>query len=110
MYSFCALLLTSHDLDLRNTVAIPQDNTNLRRGGTLLGELADLLLDLVGGGLEPRWGGARVGDGRGADALAVAVHATHFGVSGVFVGFEEVGVVAMRCADLRFKLVVGCCS
>lgn len=34
-------------------MGITEDNTNLRRGGTLLGELADLLDDLVGGGLEP---------------------------------------------------------
>ena len=99
------LLLTSHNLDLGNTVAIPQDDTDLRWRGALLCELADLLLDLIRGSLEPRWCGAGVGDGRGADALAIAVHATHFGVSGVVVEIEGVGVLAMRCADLRFELV-----
>jgi hypothetical protein len=35
----------------------------LRRSGALLRELLDLLDDLLGGGLEPRRGVARVGDG-----------------------------------------------
>lgn len=60
-------------------MGVTEDNTNLRRGGTLPGELADLLDDLVGGGLEPRGGVARVGDGRGRNALSVGVHATHLG-------------------------------
>ena len=88
-------------------MAIPQDDTNLRRCSTLLRELADLLLDLIRSGLEPRWCGAGVGDGRGADALAVAVHATHFGVSGVVVEIEGVGVLTMRCADLRSNSLAG---
>lgn len=44
---------TSNNLDLGNSVGITEDNTNLRRGGTLLGELADLLHDLLGTSLEP---------------------------------------------------------
>lgn len=70
-------MLTSNDLHLRNTMAIPQHDTNLRGCGALLRELADLVDDGVGGGFEPGGGGAGVGDGAGADALAVAVHATH---------------------------------
>lgn len=56
---------TSDDLDLGDTMAVTQDNTDLGGGGTLLGQLADLLDDLLGGGLEPRGGVAAVGDSRG---------------------------------------------
>ena len=69
---------TSDNLDLGNTVAVTEDNTDLGGGGTLLGQLADVVHDLVGGDLEPRRGGAGVGDGRGGNALALAVKATHF--------------------------------
>lgn len=58
-------------------MAIPQHDTNLRRRRALLRELADLVDDLLRGGLEPGWRSTGVGDGGGADALAVAVHATH---------------------------------
>lgn len=57
--------LTSDNLDLGNSVAVTEDNTDLRRSGALLGQLADLLDNLVGGGLEPRGGVAAVGDSRG---------------------------------------------
>ena len=60
-------------------MAIPQHDTDLRRGRALLRQFADLIHDGVGGGLEPGRGGTGVGDGRGGDALAVAVHATHLG-------------------------------
>jgi len=69
---------TGDGLDLGNTVGVTEDNTNLRGGGTLPGELADLLGDLVGRGLEPRGGVAGVGDGGGRNALALAVKSTHF--------------------------------
>ena len=59
-------------------MAIPQHDTNLRRRGALLREFADLVLDGVGCGLQPGWRCARVRDGGRADALAVAVQATHF--------------------------------
>lgn len=60
-------------------MAVTEDHTNLRWGSTLSGELADLVDNLVGGGLQPGWGSAGVGKGGGADALAIAVHATHLG-------------------------------
>lgn len=56
---------TGDDLDLGDSVGVTQDDTDLGRGGTLLGQLADLVDDLVGGGLEPRGGAAAVGDSRG---------------------------------------------
>lgn len=69
---------TSHDLHLRNAMAIPQHDANLRRCGALLREFADLVFHGIGCDLEPGWCCAGVWDGGGADALAVAVQATHF--------------------------------
>ena len=56
---------------------VSQDNANLRGRGALPGELADLVDDLVGGGLQPSRGGARVGQRRGRDTLSVAVKSAH---------------------------------
>ena len=56
---------------------VTEDNTDLRGSRALLGELADLFLDLFGGGLEPRWRVARVRNGGGRNALALAVKTTH---------------------------------
>ena len=70
--------LTGHNLDLGNTVGVTENDTNLRRSGTLPGQLADLLDDLVGSGLEPRGSGARVGESGGRNALALAVKSAHF--------------------------------
>ena len=43
---------TSNHLDLRNTVRVSEDDTDLRWSGALLRKLADLVDDLLGGGLE----------------------------------------------------------
>lgn len=67
---------TSDNLDLGNTVAVPENNTDLGGGGTLFGELADLVDDLIGGGLEPGRRAAGEGDGGGGNALALAVKTT----------------------------------
>ena len=69
---------TGDDLDLGNTVGVTEDHTDLGRSGTLLCELADLVNDLIGGGLEPRRGAARVGERGGADALSLGMKTTHF--------------------------------
>ena len=45
--------VSSHVLGLGNSVGITEDDANLRGGQTLLGELADLVDNLSGGGLEP---------------------------------------------------------
>ena len=45
--------VSSHILGLGNSVGITEDDANLRGGQTLLGELADLVDNLSGGGLEP---------------------------------------------------------
>lgn len=39
----------------------------------LLGELADLVSDLVGSGLEPCWRSSGVRNGRGGDTLSLGV-------------------------------------
>lgn len=70
-------LVAGNDADLSDAVRVTQNDTNLGGSGTLLGQLANLLNDLVGGGLEPRGNSARVGNGRGRNALAVAVKTTH---------------------------------
>lgn len=59
-------------------MAISQDNTDLAGRCTLLGELAHLINDLVGRGLEPCRRVARVRDRRGGNPLAVAVKTAHF--------------------------------
>ena len=59
-------------------MGITEDDTNLRGRGTLPGELADLVRDLVGRGLEPRRRVPRVRDRRRRDTLALAVKPTHF--------------------------------
>lgn len=64
-------------LNLGNTVAVTENNTDLRRGGTLLGELADLLNNLLGGGLEPGRGSTAVGESGGRNALSLGVKTTH---------------------------------
>lgn len=73
-----ALRHTSDKLDLGDTVGVTENDTNLRRSSTLSGELADLLNNLLGGGLQPAGSGAAVGQGRGGDTLSFAVKSTHF--------------------------------
>jgi hypothetical protein len=58
-------LVASDDLDLGDTVAVTEDLTNLRWCSTLLRELADLVDNLLGSGLQPRRSAAGVGDGGG---------------------------------------------
>lgn len=68
-------LVAGDGLDLGDTLRVTEDNTDLRGGETATGELEDLVGDLLGGGLEPRGGSARVGERGGGDALALGVHA-----------------------------------
>lgn len=69
---------TGDDLDLSDPMTITENDTDLRRCSPLLGQLADLVDDLIGGGLQPRRGVARVGDSRGRNALALTVKTTHY--------------------------------
>ena len=70
--------LTSDDLYLGNSMRISQDDTDLRRRGTLFCELADLVDNLIGRSLEPGWRISRVWNRAGGNAFAFAVKATHF--------------------------------
>jgi hypothetical protein len=88
--SCVAIFLTSDKLDLGNTVGVTEDDTDLRRSGTLTGELGDLLNDLLGGGLQPGGSVARVRESRGRNALSVAVKSAHL------VGLAAVVMLGMR--------------
>ena len=57
--------VTSDEADLGDTVRVTEGNTDLRGRQTLTGELADVLDNVVRGSLEPRRGGAAVGEGGG---------------------------------------------
>merc|ERR1719318_1945018 len=70
-------LVASNETNLGNTVGIPEDDTDLGGGQTLLGKLEDLVLHLVAGDLEPLGNGPPVGKSGLDDALSRCVHATH---------------------------------
>ena len=70
-------LVTGDESHLGDTVAVPENDSDLGRGQSLLGQLEDLLLDVVGGELQPVGDGATVGERRLRDALAGRVHTTH---------------------------------
>jgi hypothetical protein len=62
---------------LRDALRVAQHDANLGGRHALARQLADGVHHIGGGGLAPAWGGALVGQSRGAHALAIAVHATH---------------------------------
>ena len=62
---------------LSNPVAVPEDDTNLGGSQSLLGQLVDLVLHLVGGQLQPLGHRASVGEGRLGNTLPWSVHTTH---------------------------------
>ena len=64
---------------LGNTVTVPEDDTDLGGGQTLLGQFVDLILDLVRGQLQPLGHRPPVGEGGLGDTLAWRVHTTHGG-------------------------------
>ena len=70
-------LVAGDESHLGDTVAVPENDADLGRGQTLLRQLEDLLLDVVGGELQPVGDGAAVGERRLRDALAGRVHTTH---------------------------------
>ena len=80
-------------------MAISEDDTDLGWGSTLTGKLADVVDDLLGGGFEPCWDGARVWDGAGRDTLSFAVKTTH--VDGVLWLMEEKRMSVLACNLLR---------
>ncbi|KAF0732681.1 hypothetical protein Ae201684P_014462 [Aphanomyces euteiches] len=68
---------TSHRLDLGNAVRVTQDDTNLGRGQTLLGELAHVIFNIFRRDLKPRRRSALVWASRLAHTLAAGMHTTH---------------------------------
>ena len=72
-------LVSGDESDLGNSVAVPEDDADLGRGQTLLGQLEDLLLDVVGGQLQPGGDCAAERQSRLGNTLARCVHTTHDG-------------------------------
>lgn len=58
-------------------MGIPEDHSDLGGGETLLGELENLILDLITGHLHPLGNSTPVGQSRLGNTLARSVHATH---------------------------------
>ena len=77
--SYIVHKLTSNDFDLGNAVRVPQKNANLWWSLTFLSKLANLLNDLFGCCFQPCWRSSTIWNGRGRNALAMTVHATHIG-------------------------------
>jgi len=63
--------------NLANTVGITKNDTNLGRSQALLGELGNVLIDLLGGDLQPRGRSALIRDGACRNTLSTTIHATH---------------------------------
>merc|ERR1719430_1891242 len=72
-------LVPSDKPDLGNSVGVPEDDTNLGRSEALLGQLEDLVPDLIAGDLQPLRNRPPVRKCRLADALSRCVHPTHSG-------------------------------
>ena len=65
-------LVTRHEADLSNTVAVTEGRTDLRRGNTLTSELHNVLDHLLGSGLQPRRRSAAVRQSGLANALSLS--------------------------------------
>lgn len=94
-------ILTSDDLNLSDTMAVSEDDTDLRWSSTLSCKFADVVDHGLGGALEPGRNGSRVWDGRGADTLSLAVKTTHDCGCGVVEKPVVVVVGRSRCSSIR---------
>jgi hypothetical protein len=74
-------LLASDGLDLGDTIGVTKDDTNLRGGQTLLGKLADVVLNISGRDLQPSRRRALVWEGSLGDTLSWCMHTTHAVIS-----------------------------
>jgi len=72
-------LVASDVSHLGNAVRVTKDNTDLGRGHSLLGKLANVLIDLSSSGLQPGRRGSSVWECRICNTLTTTVHATHDG-------------------------------
>jgi hypothetical protein len=66
-------LVTSNTLDLRDTVGVTKDNTDLGRRETLLGVLADHVNDFFRRGLDPRGRSTAIREGTARDTFTGSV-------------------------------------
>ena len=64
-------LIACHSLDLGDTVVVSEHNTDLGGGAALLGELHDLLHEVVGGDLHPTRRSGSEGEASSCDTFAV---------------------------------------
>jgi len=64
-------LAASHALDLGNAVAVSESDADLGGGASLLGELHNLLDEVVGGNLDPAGGRLAVGEASAGNTLAL---------------------------------------
>merc|ERR1719245_2712099 len=70
-------LVTGDEPDLCNTMGIPEDDTNLRGGQTLLGQLENVFLDLIGSQFQPVGNTTAVRQSRLGNTLSGSVHTNH---------------------------------
>lgn len=70
-------LRTGHRLKLRDTHGVSQGDTDLRGGQTLLGQLRDMLNDVLRLELQPRWRSALVGESRAGNTFTLSVNTSH---------------------------------
>ncbi len=89
---------------LGHTMGIPKNDADLGGGQPLLGQLEDLILDLVAGHLHPLGDGAPVRQSRLGDTLARSVHATHFSAVVVLLKHHKMTMV-MRLRESRMILL-----
>lgn len=68
---------TGDGTDLTNSLAVTENNTDLRRRQSLTSKLADVIIDLLSRSLEPRGGSALVRDAPSGDTLSTTIHTTH---------------------------------
>merc|ERR1719223_1876921 len=66
-----------HAFHLWNSVAIAEGDADLGGGASLLGELHDLLNEVISGNLNPAWGCLAVREASAGDTLALGVHSAH---------------------------------
>jgi hypothetical protein len=70
-------LVTSDGSNLRNTIRVTKDDTNLRGSKTLLGILADHVNNFFRSSLDPRRRSTAIREGTARDTLTRSVHTTH---------------------------------
>jgi hypothetical protein len=70
-------LVASDKTHLSNSMRVPEDDTDLGWSHTFLGQLEDLILDLVTSQLEPVWNRTTIRQSRLGNTLTGSVHTTH---------------------------------